>query len=121
MVLGLPPLLNPMCGALDPLGSFHRRLAADSMVKGITPISEVRLGILRAAARWSGGLNVAGGRAFLTLFHVERHLLALSKCPEASASDGALVNKNILAPIRPGDKAKTFGFVKPLNYARNHW
>ena len=89
-------------------------------MKGTARERGVRLGIVGAATYWSGGLNVAGGRAFLTLFHVERHLLALSEGPDISAGDGAVVDKNIFAAILPGDKAKTFGFVKPLHCSSNH-
>ncbi len=71
-------------------------------------------------ARCLGGLNATSGRAFLTLFHFEGHLLTFGKGPEASAGDGALVDKNIFAAILTGDKAKTFGFVKPLDCSSNH-
>ena len=90
-------------------------------MKGTPPERGVRLGILGAATYWSGRLNVAGGRAFLTLFHVEGYLLAFSKGSDISAGDGALVDKNILTAILTGDKAKTFGFVKPLHCSSNHW
>jgi hypothetical protein len=65
-------------------------------------------------------LNVAGGRAFLTFLHLERNLLTLGKGLETSADDGAVVDKNILAAILPGDKAITFGVVKPLHCSCNH-
>lgn len=95
-------------------------MGADGRVTGTTLISEVRLGMPRAAARWSGGLNVARGRAFLTLFHVERHLLALSKGTKTTAGDGAMVDEYILAAILSGDKTKAFRFVKPFNCSSNH-
>ena len=46
-------------------------------MKRTAPERGVRLGMLGAATYWSGRLNVAGGQAFLILFHLERHLLAL--------------------------------------------
>lgn len=74
---------------------------------------------LCAATRYSGGSNVAGGWAFLTLLHLKGYLLTLGKGLEIGADDGAVVDKNILAAILPGDKAITFGFVKPLHCSCN--
>ena len=76
--------------------------------------------MLRAAITWLGGLNVTGSRAFLTLLHFERHLLTLGNGLETSADNGAVVDKDILSAILPGDKAITFGFVKPLYCSCNH-
>ncbi len=66
------------------------------------------------------GLNVAGGRSFLTLFHFKRYLLALCKGLKTGADDSAVVDKNIFTAILSGDKAITFGIVEPFHGACNH-
>ena len=61
-------------------------------------------------------LNVASLWAFLALSYFKAYTLTFGQSFEASALDSAEVYENVFAVIL-FDKAKTFAFVEPLNFA----
>jgi len=74
-------------------------------------------------ADWKSGLDSGDAgclRAFGALFDFKADLLAFSQGTEAITDDSGEMDKNVLAAVFRSDKAKTLGFVKPLNGTVSH-
>src|SRR5882672_7064143 len=79
-----------------------------------------QLSCVTALVTLFGRLDVRGGRAFLSLRHVEGDLLAVLERLVARALDRAVVREQILAAVIRRDEAEALRVVEPLHGACWH-
>jgi hypothetical protein len=76
--------------------------------------------VLVKAVSPSGGSHVACLQTFRTLLDIEVDALSLCECLESVTDNGGKMYEDILTAVSWGDKAKSLGFVEPLDSACSH-